>query len=110
MAMTTSSAFARLTREVPQAETDIDQALISLSSLLTTMVTARRDTHTTGAASQAAVLNISRAIDGLVAASCEMAQAHGKLRKISVEKGTGDLEECPPGAIAPIHDLEDLAA
>ena len=58
MAMTIPSAVARLTREVPQAETDIDQALISLSSLLTTMVTARRDTQTTGASGQAAVLSI----------------------------------------------------
>lgn len=95
MTMTVPAAFARLTRQVPQAESDIDQALISMSSLLTTMVTARRDTGTSGAASQAAVISVSKAIEGLVDASTEIARAHGALRKVSVEKALGDLEECP---------------
>jgi len=106
MTMTVNSALARLSRQVPQAEGDIDQALISLSSLLTTMVTARRDTATTGSSSHIAVQQVTKAIEGLVSASAEMARAHGSLRKISVEKGVGDLEECKPGASA----LPDLRA
>jgi hypothetical protein len=95
MTMTVQAALARLSRQVPQAEEDIDQALISLSSLLTTMVTARRDTATAGGNSQIAVQQVSRAIEGLVSASNEMARAHGSLRKVSVEKGVGDTEACP---------------
>ncbi|MEY4160194.1 MAG: hypothetical protein RLZZ136_815 [Pseudomonadota bacterium] len=95
MTMNTQSALARLTRQVPQAEQDIDQALISLSSLLTTMVTARRDTETGGLNSQVAVQQVSRAIEELVSASNEMARAHGSLSKIAVEKGVGDMTECP---------------
>jgi len=98
MSMTVNTALARLSRQVPQAEEDIDQALISLSSLLTTMVTARRDTATSGGNSQIAVQQVARAIEGLVTASAEMARAHGSLRKVSVEKGIGDLEPCPKNA------------
>ncbi len=92
-------ALTRLTREVPAVEGDIDQALISMSSLLHTVLVAKRDTQTTGAASQAALMSVSRAIDSLVTASSEMARAHASLRKVATEKGVGDVEECPPGTI-----------
>jgi hypothetical protein len=71
-------------------------------------VTARRDTETAGSSSLAAVQQVTRAIDGLVTASNEMARAHGQLQKIAVEKGIGDLQECPKRACA--EDLYRVAA
>lgn len=99
MSITVPVALARLSREVPAAEGDIDQALVSMSSLLHTIVLAKRDTHTTGAASQATLASVSRVIESLVAASREMARAHASLRKVATEKGVGDVEECPPGTM-----------
>lgn len=110
MTITVPVALTRLTREVPAVEGDIDQALISMSSLLHTVLVAKRDTQTTGAASQAALMSVSRAIDSLVTASGEMARAHASLRKVATEKGVGDVEECPPGTIPGWGKYESQAA
>ncbi len=99
MTMTLSSATARLAREVPQAEHGLDQAIILMSSLLTSMVTARNIPGVAAGTGEMAIQHVGKAIESLVSASGEMAKAHGRLRKVYQETSIGDVGDCPSGAV-----------
>lgn len=96
MTLNISSATARLVREVPQAEHDIDQALIALSSLLNSMVVARNVSGVAAGTGEVAIQHVGKALEGLISASGEIAKAHGRLRKIYQETAQGDFSDCPP--------------
>ena len=78
--------LARLRRQVPTAEYRIDDALIAVSSLMTSVVTARRDTPGVPAV---------RGQSALVGASGEVLRVHGDLVDIAQETAGLDLHECP---------------
>ena len=95
MPMTTTIAAARLGREVPEAEAKLDDALMALSSLMSTMVVARRDTGVTAATGQVALVRLAKAQMALIEAQNDMLRVHGELVKVGRETGMGDLhEEC----------------
>ena len=87
---------ARLVRDVPAAEIRIDDALIAVSSLMASVVTARRDTlgvpatkgHTT-------IQRLMKAQMALVDVSGDMLRVHGDLVEIGRETSGLDLHECP---------------
>ena len=87
---------ARLIRDVPAAEVRIDDALIAVSSLMTSVVTARRDTNGVPATrGQATIRRLMKAQMALVDVSGDILRVHGELADIGRETAGYDLHECP---------------
>jgi hypothetical protein len=96
MSNSLSNTAARLGRDVPLAELSIDDALIAVSVLMTSMVTARRDVADLPAArGQAAIRRLAKAQAALIDASGDVLRVHGDLRSIGRELAGYDLHECP---------------
>lgn len=94
-------AAARLIRDVPAAEVRIDDALIAVSSLMTSVVTARRDTAGVPATKgQATIRRLLKAQMALVDVSGDILRVHGELADLGRETAGYDLHECPPAAEA----------
>ena len=93
---------ARLIRDVPAAEGRVDDALIAVSSLMTSVVTARRDTAgVSPVKGQAAIRRLMRAQMALVGVSGDILRVHGELADIARETAGYDLHECPSVAEGP---------
>lgn len=89
--------FARKIRDdLPQAESDLDAAMLSLSSLLSTLVTARMQTGVRAGTGQRAVAEVVKAQQAMLDASGALAKAHIVMRKVGTELGAHDIDECPP--------------
>lgn len=87
---------ARLMRDVPAAELRIDDALIAMSSLMTSAVIARRDTVGVPATKgHATIQRIVKAQMELVGVSGDMLRIHGELANLGRETAGYDLHECP---------------
>lgn len=87
---------ARLQKVVPAAEAQIDDALIAVSSLMATVVTARRDTSGVSAArGHATIQRLAKAQVALVGVSGDILRVHGELAEIGRETAGLDLHECP---------------
>lgn len=101
MSSTIDLAAVRLQRQVPEAETRIDDALIAVSSLMTSIVSARRDTQgvpvTKG---HATIQRLAKVQVALVDASGDVFRVHGDLAYIARETAGLDLHECPSQAAA----------
>ena len=96
MSIEVNLTAARLARDVPAAETRIDDALIAVSSLMASVVAARRDT--TGVPTtkgHAAIQRIMKAQVALVTVSSDIYRVHGDLVDIGRERAGYDLHECP---------------
>jgi hypothetical protein len=87
---------AKLSDEVPNAEERIDDALIAVSALMTTIVTARRDVDVPPATGQATIMRVAKAQLSLIDASSNVLRAHSDLVKIGREKAGWDIHpDCP---------------
>lgn len=101
-----SLTAARLQRQVPAAETRIDDALIAVSTLITSVVTARRDTPgVPPVKGQATIARLVKVQSALCGASGDVLRVHGELVDIGRETGGLDLHECPSEATAGDGDL-----
>ncbi|WP_417621944.1 hypothetical protein [Parasphingorhabdus sp.] len=90
-------ASDQIKKEVPDTEASIDQALVSLSNLMATLVQARMDTGVPTATGQVAVRRLAKAQMALVEASTDVLRAHGDLKKVGQEFAGMDVHEnCPP--------------
>lgn len=87
---------ARLECDVPSAEAKVDDAIIALSSLMTSMVTARRETDVPANTGQATILRLAKAQMSLVGVSNDVLRVHGELLDIGKEMGSFDIRDCPP--------------
>ncbi|MBL0916144.1 MAG: hypothetical protein IBJ13_11730 [Sphingopyxis sp.] len=95
--MSIHQSTERLQRDVPTAEDSIADALIAVSSLMTSMVTARRETGVPSRTGHAAIARLAKAQVSLVAVSGDVLRVHGELVQIGREVAGLDLhEECPP--------------
>jgi hypothetical protein len=100
---------ARLARDVPSAEIRIDDALIAVSSLMASVVTARRDTVGIPAIKgHAAIQRLMKAQMALVDVSGAILRVHGDLVEIGRETAGYDLHKCP--AIAGGDDAPHASA
>jgi hypothetical protein len=98
MTMNINIAAVRIGREVPVAEASLDEALISVSSLMKTMVQARRDTGVGPSTGQATIARLARAQMSLVTASSDMLRVHSDLAKLAKVHAGMDLHEhCTDG-------------
>ena len=100
MSQIMTAMTARLERDVPLAEVSIDDALIAVSSLLTSVVTARRATGVPPTTGQRTIIRLANAQLSLVKVSGDIHRAHGELADIGQEKAGYDLRECPAQAAA----------
>jgi hypothetical protein len=101
---------ARLQQDVPAAERRIDDALIAVSSLMTSAVTARRDFDGVPATrGHATILRIARVQSALIDASGDVMRIHGELVEIGRETAGYDLHECPKVAGTNIVPLSSAA-
>lgn len=89
----------KLNQQVPAAETHIDDALIALSSLMATVVTARRDIGGAQPAREhGTIYRLVKVQMALVDASGGMLRVHGELSSMARETAGLDLHECPSRA------------
>lgn len=87
---------ARLQQTVPAAELQIDDALIAVSSLMASVVTARRDVRGVPAVKgHAAIQRLAKAQLALISVSGDILRVHGELAEIGRETAGLDLHECP---------------
>ncbi|MEP3227083.1 MAG: hypothetical protein ABJO01_13985 [Parasphingorhabdus sp.] len=83
-------------KDMPNTEYSIDQALISVSTLMATLVNARISSGVPAATGQAAILRLAKAQMALVDASSDVLRVHGELKKIGKEYAGYGSEDCPP--------------
>ena len=91
-----SQASDQIQQEVVNTEASIDQALASLSVLMTAMVNARIDTGVPAATGQLAIRRLAKAQTALVETSNEILRVHSELLKVGTEHAILDTHECPP--------------
>ena len=105
-----ASTAARLQRDVPAAEGRIDDALVAIASLMTTIVTARRDIASIPAvAGQATIHRLAKAQLALVGVSGDVLRVHGELARIGTETAGYDLHDCPKVAPSAGLSLRSVA-
>ena len=103
-------AAARLARDIPAAEIRVDDALIAVSSLMTSIVTARRDIVGVPAAKgHATIQRLMKAQIALVGASGDILRVHGDLVDIGHATAGYDLHECPKTAQSDAVPLASVA-
>lgn len=98
---------ARLQREVPNTEGRVDETLIAMSSLMTTVVTARRETGVPAKTGQGTILRLAKAQLSLVEVGGEILRVHGELAEIGKETAGYDLRECPAVALAGVSSFAE---
>lgn len=110
MPKSTSATITRLERDVPEAELRIDDALVAVSSLFTSIVSARREIGGVPAVEgQATIHRLAKAQLALVGVSGEMLRVHGDLVRIGKETAGYDLHECPQVAHPSAQHLQAVA-
>lgn len=110
MSSSISAMTARLEREVPDTELRIDDALVAMSSLMTTIVTARRDIPGVPTVEgQATIKLLANAQLALIGVSGDVLRVHGHLRRIGKETAGYDLHECPQFASPAAHQIHAVA-
>lgn len=94
MPMTVPVAQLRIARDISEAEKALDEALVRQSSLLATMVTARRETGSDPFLGHEALLRLVKSQQALLEAGGNLARVHGSL--LEVQKEVCGVDECPP--------------
>lgn len=106
MSMRIKLASEKIQRDLPQAEASVDQALISVSDLMSTLVQARLDSGVPAATGQVAIRRLAKAQMALVDASSDIVRVHGEMVKVGREYAGYADRECPEYAFA--ADKEEI--
>ena len=89
------SALA-LSKAVPATEAAIDQALLAMANLTSTLISARLETGVAPSTGQSALVRLAKAQCDLVSVSSDMLRVHGELRKVQREVCAPDvIPGCP---------------
>jgi hypothetical protein len=104
-----SAMAARLHRDVPNAEGSIDDALIAVASLTTSVVMARRAIGAPAKTGQGTIIRLVEAQMSLVKVSGSILRAHHELTEIGKETAGYDLRECPSKAATAVVPLSSAA-
>ncbi|MEP2988210.1 MAG: hypothetical protein ABJN65_08155 [Parasphingorhabdus sp.] len=100
MSMKMKLASDQIKRDLPQTEASVDEALISVSELMSTLVQARLSAGVPASTGQVAIRRLAKAQMALVDASTDVLRVHGELKKIGKEYAGWDTHECPELAVA----------
>lgn len=97
MPLETSTATARLVREMGASEATIAEALVATTALLHTAAVANRDVpDAPGLKTQAAMLHLNKLLASLIDARSEAMRVHNQLLDIGREMGATETPYCPP--------------
>jgi len=99
MNMKIELAAARISQQVPLTETSIDDALIQVSTLITQLVTARKETGVSAATGQSTIVRLAKAQSALMTASSDVLRVHKDLAQLAEVHAGFDLHECPKRAL-----------
>lgn len=110
MSYETKRASDQISQDLPQTEYSIDQALLSVSDLMSTLIEARISSGVPASTGQAAILRLAKAQMALVDASSDVLRVHGELKKIGKEYAGHDIHECPPAAAQKGHPELSIVA
>ena len=92
----THSATARLVRQMKSTESAVSNALVEAIGLMHTAAIAQRDVEAPAADTQAAMLRMTKLVEGLVSAQSETMRVHGQLSGVSrIVNGPAEPTECP---------------
>lgn len=95
MSLSIPVATVRIARELNQAETAIDQALVATAALMHSSMIARTDIiELDPACGHTALMRMHKTFGGLLAARADMLRAHNSL-KHDAREYAGPIEECP---------------
>lgn len=96
MSLSIPVATVRIARELNQAETAIDQALVATAALMHSSTIARVDNPEINAAcGHTALMRMHKTFGGLLAARADMLRAHVSLRSDAREYAGADEPTCP---------------
>jgi hypothetical protein len=83
-------------KAVPATEAAIDNALLAIANLTSTLVSARLETGVPPSTGQGALVRLAKAQCDLVSVSSDMLRVHGELRKVQREVCAPDVVPgCP---------------
>ena len=108
MTMPLETARLRIARDLEEAETAIDDALLRQSKLMETLVDSRRATKSGPFTGQSALLRLAKSQQTLISAGGELARVHGQMSEIQKEKL--GYEECPDEPMATVETTGDRSA
>lgn len=94
MTMNTVVAQVRITRELVEAETALNDALLKQSQLFSTMIAARRDIEVGQFTGQEVLMRLNKAQSDLLASGGGLARVHSGLFEIGREVGHV-MDDCP---------------
>lgn len=110
MPISISALTARLEREVPDAEFRIDDAIVAVSTLMTSVATARRDIRGAPAVdSQVTIHRLANMQLALVRVSGDALRVHGDLVRIGKETAGYDLHDCPEFSSPAARQIQAVA-
>lgn len=95
MSFTIHTAAARLSRQVPDAEAAVDDAMLKIAEVITTSIGARRDTGIRETSGQAAIARLHKALGAMIAVQSDLLRAHGLMLSIARETGITQQPTCP---------------
>ena len=96
MTMSVSVAQMRIARELQAAELALDEALLKQSSLMATLISARREAGKSAFEGQAELMRLVKSQSSLLTAGGDLARVHGGLLDIGRERSDGVIHDCPP--------------
>lgn len=98
MTLTVAAAAARIGRDLPDAESSLDAALLASARLMQSMILARSAEGVSAASGQTALMRLARSQRALIEAGNDMIRVHRELLDIGREvKAIGDEDgDCPP--------------
>lgn len=109
MTMKIEIARVRISREINDAETALNEALLRQSELFASLLRARRDAGESAFEGQDALLRLSKSQNSLLSAGGDLARVHGRLLEINREVG-GLASDCPDDWTAPMKGINNVAA
>lgn len=104
MSFTVHSAAARLSRQVPDAENAVDDAMLKITEVIATSIGAQRDTGVRGTPGQAAISRLHKALGSMIAVQSDLLRAHGLMLSVAQETGINDHPTCPDKPSGQIED------
>ncbi len=102
------SATARLVRQMKSTESAVSDALIEALGLMHTTAIAQRDVAAPAADTQAAMLRMSKLVEGLVSAQSDTMRVHGQLSQVSREVNGPETPTCPDADIFTTGHVADV--
>lgn len=94
MAISMPAAQVRIARQIVDAETALNEALIRQSELFTTLVSVRSEVEVGKFTGQDALMRLTKSQQSLLTAGNDLARVHGRLSGIAQETGQF-ADPCP---------------